>query len=326
MISGFVGNPNGAEAIRDDLARLARFGANITDAHSCFIFLPLALLAPSTHSSGSLLLLELGGVHSLSNDIDPRCRIAVDCGLVGWVARHGRSVHVSPFEHESRTLGIYTSDQELKSFIAVPLPLTRESAKESNGVLACDSKKSFAFSKLQGKLLEDLAREIVRLVELTRTPAAHGSSDWRGFLARSQALCQALGTEAVEILRLTPSPFHALEAAVGAGRAIEMYEQVVRLIEQALPPHFPLFHLPNGELAIALDRMMSGFYENKISALVTHFSAGKYPLSFTFFRKAPRKTRDKGDDFEQILMGSPQAAAVPPSSPQEGRAYGYRRA
>jgi hypothetical protein len=120
-------------------------------------------------------------------------KIARGNGLIGWVAKHNRSIHVSPFERDSRTLGIYSEDQQLKSFIGIPVnlgagnpsggassPSAGGEESANVGVIACDSKKSFAFSKLQGKLLEDLAAEVSNTVRLIRTRAATDSSRLRG--------------------------------------------------------------------------------------------------------------------------------------------------
>jgi hypothetical protein len=49
-------------------------------------------------------------------------------------------------------------------------------------------------------------------------------------------------------------------------------EQFYRLVEQALPPHFPVIRLPQGDILIALDTMMSAFFSNKIQGLIKNMN------------------------------------------------------
>jgi hypothetical protein len=274
--------------IRRDLCRLARFGANISDSHSCFIFVPPCFLDPITSSESEAEYLDLGGYHSLSPDILEPCRLTRGIGIIGWVAKHRQSIHVSPFEHDSRTLGTYTSDQKLKSFIGIPIALQLPGGTCCAGVVGCDSKKSYAFSKLQGKLLEDLAFEISNTLKLALLQLRRDDREasWQQFLARGETLLEALGHNAVEVLRVRTGNFTQLEAALGTGDCIAMVDQVLRFIQQALPPHFPAYRMPNGDIILVVDNMMSSYYENKISALANHVTRKSHKLQFQFSRKA----------------------------------------
>jgi len=332
MITGQEGG------IRADLCRLARFGANIADAHSCFIFLPRELLVAESSGasavSGPSDSLALGGFHSFSPDVFKDCSLPRGSGLIGWVAKHNRSIHVSPFERDSRTLGVYSVDQQLKSFIGIPIRLHGVAASGDQppvGVVACDSKKAFAFSKVQGKLLEDLSAEIAREVELVERSAAGGSAvvPWEIFFAQSEQLAQALGPNAVEVLRVRPTNFGVLERSLGTGQAMQLVEQTIRLVQQALPPHFPFVRLPNGELLLVVDNMMTSFYEGKIRAICGHVGVGqrqKVCPEFEFVRSSARRKR--GEPFSLAsLIAETGAAAVPVESVAGGgEVYGYRRA
>jgi hypothetical protein len=247
----------------ENLCRMARFGANISDAYGCYIFLP--------NSSNSLLL---AGFHSLSNEVIRDCEILPNAGLVGWVAKHKRSIHVSPFERDSRTLGFYFQDQNLKSFIGIPV-LVRSSPNNSEdgvGVIACDSKKSFAFSKLQGKLLEDLSYEITNYLHLASIAkeSALPKVSWNSFFARSSQLLNSLGRDSIEIIRIQIANFSSIEQSIGSAQTLILLEQLYRLIEQALPPHFSSIKLPNGDMILVVDNMMTSFIENKILAICQH--------------------------------------------------------
>jgi hypothetical protein len=346
------------KALRADLARLARFGANIADAHSCFIFLPRRLVLSAAESAtsandeaahlgrGEEDLLMLGGLHSLSTDVFRECVLPRGSGLIGWVAKHNRSIHVSPFERDSRTLGVYSIDQQLKSFIGIPIPVASGGAvvgdetgepNPSVGVVACDSKKAFAFSKVQGKLLEDLAREISRHVELTAVCTARSSfeTSWDTFSARGERLLEALGPAAVDVVRLRPCNGVALERALGSGEMIALVERTYRLIEQALPPHSPIVRLPNGEMLFVVDNMMSSFYEGKIRAICGHVGANqraKVTPEFEFVRSGSggRRKRSEVLTLRQLVAETIQEQSQGAHGALDhvvgGEGYGYRRA
>jgi hypothetical protein len=69
--------------------------------------------------------------------------------------------------------------------------------------------------------------------------------------------------DSVEILRISIENLSQLETRLGTTWAIEAAEQFVRLIQQALPPHFPITRMPNGDVLVALDNMMSSFFQQK---------------------------------------------------------------
>ncbi len=319
--------------VKRDLCRLARFGANLSDSHSCFIFLPANILLDSSSSLGAHTSelsdqLELAGFHSFSQDVLHAARIGIGTGLIGWVAKHGKAIHVSPFERDSRTLGIYTNDQQLKSFIGVPVPFAPvDGADPCYGVIACDSKKSFAFSKIQGKLIEDLSAEISNTLRLHLRSRAHNqsSSGWHEFLRDSLRLSDSLGRDSLEILRLKLKNFAEIENALGTADCVKLVQQLQRLVKQTLPAHFPLLCLPNGDIVIALDVMASSFYENRINAVCSHISSVSQPPVLEFCRASFRDKRFKGATIERLITDSAQG--VPVSRAVQGELlYEYRRA
>ena len=290
---------------------MARFGANLSDAHSCFIFLPNDLMAslagspPPADFNRTARSLTLAGYHSLSNDVIENCSLPPGDGLIGWVAKHNKAIHVSPFELDSRTLGIYASDQQLKSFIGIPISLDcgLPTNSQVTGVLASDSKKSFAFSKLQGKLLEDLAQEIANTIELLLLYGSQGQTDvaWQTFLRRSEELVAALGAGSVEILRLKLVNFAELEVLLGTSSCLALVEQIFRLLQQALPPHFPIARLLNGDIVVCLDNMVTSFYENKICALCEHIAGEGRRPKFIFSRASFRDKKYKAAGIEGLV-------------------------
>jgi len=267
---------------KGDLTRLASFGANIADAHSCFIFLPNNMPGSRT-ASGNGSELVLAGCHSLSDDVAGTVKLPLDNGIIGWVARHRRPIHASPFDRDSRTLGIYTRNQQLKSFIGIPVLL----GPETTGVLACDSKKSFAFSRIQEKLLENLSAEVASNLKRTMMSEVACENPWQEFLAASSKLVKALGLESLEVLRLKPANFEELERLSGTSAATEMNNRMFRLIKQALPPHFPIARLANGDIIVVLDNMMAALYENKIKAVSRHVRDEAGSPEFLYLRSGP---------------------------------------
>ncbi|MBX7137394.1 MAG: hypothetical protein K1X83_05370 [Oligoflexia bacterium] len=321
--------------MKRDLCRLARFGANISDAHSCFIFLPEEYLegqatALGRTASSAESYLGLAGLHSLSRELLPNCRLAVSTGLIGWVAKHRRSIHVSPFERDSRTLGIYTHDQQLKSFIGIPVALpmrgdVTQDATAMSGVIACDSRKAFAFSKLQGKLLEDLSLEVSNLLRLHArgAPVTRNAETWSHFLSETIKLVETIGRDSLEVLRIKLKNFEELEIELGTGECLKLVEQMHRLVKQSLPPGCPLLTLANGDLLASLDTMTSSFYENRISAACSRVCVGRAQPQFLYSRRSMRDRRYKSSTLERLIADT---AVLESSQLKQGELYEFRRA
>jgi len=309
-------------SLRDDLCRLARFGANLADAYSCFIFLPHDALSEIDPDSRSMRTkgddLIMLGHHTLSSDVLIEQPIPPGYGLIGWVASNHRSIHVSPFDRDSRTLGVYSEDQQLKSFIGIPIILSSASLgeKRTSGVIACDSKKAYAFSKIQGKLLEELSWEVSTVVRLYRkvAKAASRDSSWDKFLSQGRELVHVLGANSVEVIRLKLRNFSQLESRLGTSGATSLISQVHRLIEQTVPPHFPMYRTPTGDLILCVDNMMSSYFENKIHALCEHISQagrtskGLKPL-YSVSRRSPGKSSVV--DLEAMVADTADASDEP---------------
>jgi len=107
---------------------------------------------------------ELAAAQTLSRELIPGAKFSFGQGLVGWVAENRRRVSASPFELDSTTLMYYAKDQELKSFIAIPIFGTNSTLL---GVLAVDSKKSYAFSQMVDKVICDCATVAGQFFELS---------------------------------------------------------------------------------------------------------------------------------------------------------------
>lgn len=149
-----------ASELRERLNQLAGLIANMTEAYSVVVFLAQDSLSKSGEQTRSL---SVEGVHTLSRDFVHGATIGFGRGLVGWTAENKVRISVCPFEHDAVTLGYYTQDQGLKSFIAVPIISEQD---ELLGVISCDSKKSYAFAKIAEKILIECATQAAGLIEL----------------------------------------------------------------------------------------------------------------------------------------------------------------
>jgi hypothetical protein len=233
--------------------------------------------------------------------------------LIGWVAEHGRPIHIAPFDLDSSTLGLYSENEGIKCLVAVPIPIQLSSplsgdreAPQLFGVLMCDSKKAFSFSKIQVKHLEELAPAIGRLVFWAHRPQPmqEGDSSWSSFTSRTQRLADAIGLNSIEVLRIRMSNLDSIEEKLGVSVALQRSEQFVRLLQQALPPHFPVTKLASAELLIAVDNMMSTFFQNKIKVLAERLT--EHDVPFTINTTVHRSTgagslKGKSIDIDAVL-------------------------
>lgn len=252
--------------------------------------------------------LDLVVAHSHSPLLVKECRIQVGHGLLGWVAESGRSIHIAPFEMDSSTLGLYTDAEALRSLVAVPISVCYESHEQRHhhGVLVCDSKKSFSFTKSQLKSIEDIGLEVSRLLywALGKHEESLVDSSWEEFISRTNQLGEAIGFSSIEILRISLEGFYTLEYSAGVTTAIQQSEQFLRLIHQTLPPHFPVVRIPNGDILIAVDNMMSAFFQNKVRTLANHLNNEEKPFSISIQTCPSRASRQQVFSVDAILRES----------------------
>ena len=139
--------------LEKDLNSLAQLISNLTESYTTAIF----SFSPSTNT------LDLAGLQTLSRDFVYTVKVPLNSSLIGWCASNKAKISVSPFDHDSSTLLYYTCDQGLKSFIAIPI---LDAKKNLLGVIACDSKKNYAFAKVTEKILEECSTHAARYFAL----------------------------------------------------------------------------------------------------------------------------------------------------------------
>ncbi len=110
--------------------------------------------------------LKLRVYQSLSRSVDREALIFPGQGLLGWAYKNKTVVNVDQVSFESDRLLFYTRDENIKSFMAVPLPGLA-------GVLAVDSKQRYIFTDKSAKLLVQFGQSIARVWRrLSGQPAA----------------------------------------------------------------------------------------------------------------------------------------------------------
>ncbi|MBI3013869.1 MAG: diguanylate cyclase [Candidatus Tectomicrobia bacterium] len=139
--------------LEEDLDSLVRLISNVTESFTTAIF----LLDPEVG------LLRLKANHSLSENVIPTVSIPVGQGMIGWVAQNRQPLHATHFQHDTTTLQMYRTNEEIKSFLAVPIQ-----SREVLGVLCIDSKKQYVFTPKTQKILGNFAEHLARMVEKDR--------------------------------------------------------------------------------------------------------------------------------------------------------------
>ena len=258
------------------LKRLAHVGALATSAESCFIFL-LASFPEVEH----VVDLELVAFHSSYSVNDQAFIEKHDQSPIGWIALHAMPLHIPSVEDPHEFTEVYTETVEVRSFFGAPLIPPGEST--ALGVIACDSSTERAFSRIHTGLIEHLAAHIADLLLKQRLDASRtqvSQNSWDEFKVKLAKLVEALGKDGVEIMRLASLNFAEIERIHGLQGAMDIVEQCEALIQQSIPPQFPLFRLPNGDILIGLDKMMVTFVESKIAELLKTFHTQGKRLDF----------------------------------------------
>jgi hypothetical protein len=304
-------NASVVQKVKADFFRLAAFAANLCEAHSAFIFLPYDALCALIGKAPPAIIEErkalvMAGFQSLSKDsILPNCRLPSGFGIIGWAARHRKAVQVSPFHLDVKTLGIYSDNQELKSFTARPIMLSPRLSLEC-GVLVCDSKKTYAFSRVHERLLDNIGLEISNTADLLldRQRSEEPMIGWSNFSSKANQIKESLGENSIEMLRVSISQSNKLEALIGTQEFITISEQLYRLTLQAIPANVPVLRLINGDIIICLDSMMSSFYESRLKAVCDRALNSRVSLQLSFRRASPRDKNLKGLSISELVAAT----------------------
>lgn len=135
------------QSLDEEILKIVRLAANVMDSFTSALFLV-------DEKRGDILRLK--SHQSLSSSIIPSAEFPIGHGLVGWVAKTGKSTQASNFKGDSATLKFYGKDEEIKSFAASPV----FEGDRVIGVLCVDSKQNYVFTEKMGKILDGFAETL----------------------------------------------------------------------------------------------------------------------------------------------------------------------
>ena len=94
---------------------------------------------------------------SFATSFDKNKSIPIDGSLPGWVVKHNESLIIPNFDKDVESLGYYGTDEGIKSFMGYPM--------EGKGVIIIDSKKKWAFTDKEKKILGSFVALIEEEIE-----------------------------------------------------------------------------------------------------------------------------------------------------------------
>lgn len=133
-----------------DIFSLVRLVSNVTEAYSACLFL----------EDRKRKTYQLASYHSLSPHIIADASVAAGQGFMGWVLENNEPLSVNQFDKDTIVLGYYSRNENIKSFMAAPLP-----SSLNKGALAIDSKKSWRFTSRDQKILAGFAQQFAYLAD-----------------------------------------------------------------------------------------------------------------------------------------------------------------
>jgi len=133
-----------------DIFSLITLVSNVTEAYSACLFL----------ENKRLGRFQLTAYHSLSPHVVADASVEAGQGFMGWVLENNEPLSVNQFDKDTIVLGYYGRSEDIKSFMAAPLPSSR-----SKGALAIDSKKSWCFTSRDQKILAGFAQQFAYLTD-----------------------------------------------------------------------------------------------------------------------------------------------------------------
>ena len=95
-----------------DLFSLITLVSNVTEAYSACLFL----------ENKRLKRFQLTAYHSLSPHVVADASVESGQGFMGWVLENNEPLSVNQFDKDTIVLGYYGRSEDIKSFMAAPLP------------------------------------------------------------------------------------------------------------------------------------------------------------------------------------------------------------
>lgn len=282
------------------MQKIASLASNIANSHSTFIFLPKK---QDDFQKSNDTVLELVSYYSNEKIKNSKITININSTIIGYVARHKKAIHISPFDKDSKHIGINYTDDKLQSILALPIII--DEYNDKTGVIFCDSKEPYAFSTKQCAILSELTQQITNFYKLYNiSKSVTKKLDWNSFIKKSNEMIETLTPSCVDILRMKLSNLEEIEAHLGTGKTITIIEIVERLIAQSIPPEATMFRLPSGDIVVILDNMMTGHIENKILAIIRRISVSqKTDIKLEFSKRSCKALKHREYKLEELISG-----------------------
>ncbi|MGI6681126.1 MAG: GAF domain-containing protein [Bdellovibrionota bacterium] len=282
------------------MQKIATFAGNIASSNSTFIFLPKR---HEDFQKNSENILELVSYSSKVEIKNTNITISTNSSIIGYVARHKQPIHISPFDKDSKHIGLNYTEEKLQSILALPIII--DEYVDNVGVLYSDSKEPFAFSNKQCALLNELTYQIASFYKLHRlNMTATKKLDWHSFIKKSNELIATLKPNCIDILRMKLTNLVEIEAHLGTGKTIAIIEMIERLIAQSIPPESTMFRLPSGDIVVILDNMITEHIKNKISAIIKKISfSQKTNIALEFSKRSCKALKHQEYKLEDLISG-----------------------
>lgn len=132
------------------LGHLIELIGNVADAHTVALF----MMEPNKKT------LVMREHFTLSQNLDRGAKIPIGKGPIGLVAQTRKIQLIENFDQNTRFLGIYKKNEELKNFIALPVIYGEQIA-----VLAIDTKERYQFSIKLQKILTEFTQQIAWILQ-----------------------------------------------------------------------------------------------------------------------------------------------------------------
>lgn len=275
---------------KGQLLKIVQSGSTIPNVLSSLLFLPIRY--PEVTAATDLELSVSSS--SIPNDLHAE-QVEIGQGVIGWIAAQNRPrLYTDP---SKQSYSVYRTTS-VRSVIGFPVALNG-----ARGVVAFDSLKAYAFGKRHLTTLRDLSLEVSEtLTTNVRAQLAMRPSSWESFVKRGERLLEALGGDGVEMIRVQILNDTELLAAYGREVWEESQDRLLRLIEQTLPPHFPICRVPDGDIAILVDNLMSSFFKKKIETVAKDLPETRRPFRLRFVCKDGKNCANGSLDLHQLLI------------------------
>lgn len=177
------------------------------------------------------------------------------------------------------------------------------------------------------------------------TPSTPQKDTWTTFIEGIELLTSTVGRESIDLVRARIPSLDQLEAQLGVRETENLVKKVVRLVSQALPPHFPVLLTVQADILFAVDNMISQVYEKRITALTeqcfqsalrdlspsnpltTSYDENQSGSLIQFYRISLRERRFRNSSIEEALSHTtPVTHAASTISLTDEVTYEYRRA